>query len=233
MKILFTGIVILFIAGCTTTMDHKNKLEVSGKKIDLEKSKLLFEEDFSSGKNLLNNWIEVGDAVWTVKDSALEGRWKDGNKLKHGQIFSKNTFQGDILMEFDAQTVAPSDHDIIWWWGVTLNKEKDKWKSGYLGALGGWWANQAGVEKIDGKEVYMAKTSLFKLELGKKYKIQCGIVDGTVFLFANGQLIIEFFDPMPLNSGTTYIGFGLYQSHVRFGNLKVSIPKWEKVKTSY
>jgi len=209
-------------------------LEILGKSIDLKESELLLEEDFSSDGNLSSDWIEVGSAAWSIQNGVLEGKWEEGAKLRHGQIFSRKQFQGDILMEFDAWTVLPSDHDIIWWWGTTLNEEKNHWKNGYLAGLGGWWRNKTGVERIDGDEVFMAMTPLFKLEPGKRYKIQCGMIGQVVFIFANGQLIMEFNDPNPLAEDVQgRVGFGIYQSHVQFSNLKVYKPKWAPVECAY
>ncbi len=189
--------------------------------IKLAESDILFKEDFSNS-SVLREWLPVGNISSRVQARALEIKHQGDGKLDHGQLFSKRKFSGDILMEFTAATIPPSDHDIIWWWGVKLNEEKDGWESGYLGALGGWWSNQAGVEKIQGEKVYMAKTPLFSLEPGKEYKIQCGIINETVFFFANGQLIMEFIDPNPLARKTPgHIGFGVYQSHIIIKNLTV------------
>ncbi len=209
-------------------------LEILGKRIDFEESELLLEEDFSSGEHLSNDWIEVGNAEWSIKDGVLEGKWKEGADLRHGQLFSRKQFFGDVFMEFDAQTVAPSDHDIIWWWGTTLNKEENHWDSGYLAGLGGWWKNKSGVERIEGDEVFMAMTPLFKLEPGRRYRIQCGMIEKTVFILVDGQLVMEFLDPNPLaKEAPGRIGFGVYQSHIRFGNLKVYKPKWIPVECAY
>jgi hypothetical protein len=209
-------------------------LEVMGKKINIAQSELLLQEDFSSAKINRDAWIELNDASWEVNNHALEGKWTEGKKANHGQIFTKQTFTGDVLMEFDAATILPSNHDIIWWWGVKLNADKTSWVDGYLAALGGWFSNKAGVEKLEGDDAYMALSPLFKLEAGKTYKIHCGMVDGTVFLFADGQLIMEFLDPKPLAQEIPgHIGFGLYQSQVKFGNLKVYKPQWEQVTCSY
>ncbi len=189
--------------------------------IDLAGSEILLEEDFSDS-NKLEEWLLVGDVSAKIRVGSLEIKHQDNGELEHGQIFSKQQFGSDILMEFTASTVPPSDHDIIWWWGVTLNKEKSSWENGYLGALGGWWSNQAGIEKISGEKVYMAKTPLFKLESGKEYKIQCGMVDNTAFFFVDRQLIMEFIDPNPLvGDASGHIGFGVYQSHIRIKNLRV------------
>lgn len=209
-------------------------LEVLGKTIALEESELLLEEDFLSEETFSNDWIEVGSAVWAIKNGVLEGQWEKDADLRHGQIFSRKQFQGDILMEFDARTVPPSDHDIIWWWGTTLNEEESHWKSGYLAGLGGWWTNKTGVEKIEGDNAFMAMTPLFKLEPGKTYRIQSGMIGQNVFLFVDGQLVMEFNDPGPLAKETPgRIGFGIFQSHVEYSNLKVYAPKWSSVACIY
>lgn len=210
------------------------QLEIVGKSIDLEASELLFEEDFSSGAIDPGDWVAVGAADWTVRNGALVGSWPEDAELRHGQIFSRKQFQGDILMEFDARTVPPSDHDIIWWWGTTLNEEDSHWDSGYLAGLGGWWSNKSGVEKIEGDDAFMAMTPMFKLEPGKQYRIQCGMIGQGVFIFANGELIMEFNDPKPFAKDTPgRIGFGIFQSHVEYSNLKVYKPKWTPVECSY
>jgi 3-keto-disaccharide hydrolase len=209
-------------------------LAMADRTIDLEQSELLFQDDFASSETREQNWLEVGDAAWAIEDGVLEGKWRDDRELRHGQIFTRKEFSGDILITFDAQTVPPSDHDIIWWWGVKLNQDNRNWEHGYLGAIGGWWSNQAGIEKIEGRSVYMAKTPLFKLEAGKQYKIQCGTAGNTLFFFANGELIMEFVDPKPFTQNTPgRIGFGIYQSHIKFSNLKVYAPNWETRKVTY
>jgi hypothetical protein len=209
-------------------------LKVSGKKISIPDSRLLFEENFETEEMNPEDWIKIGNADWSVKDGVLEGKWQAGSHLQHGQLFSRKTFQGDILMEFEAQTVLPSNHDIIWWWGVKLNQEKTHWEHGYLGGLGGWWDNKTGLERIDGDKACMVMTPLFKFEAGKKYKIRTGMIDGLAFLFINNRLIIEFVDPKPLaKKSPGHIGFGVYQSHIRISNLKVYKPEWKKQEVFY
>ncbi len=189
--------------------------------IILADSDILFKDDFSDS-NALKEWLSVGDISSKINTGALEIKHQEDGELDHGQLFTRQRFSGDILMEFTAATIPPSDHDIIWWLGVKLNKEKSSWDHGYLGALGGWWSNQAGLEKIEGKNVYMLKTPLFKLIPGKEYKIQCGMINETAFFFVDGQLIIEFIDSDPLiKKSPGHIGFGVYQSHIRIKNLKV------------
>lgn len=211
-----------------------NKLLLVRRAVDLSKSTLLMEEDFSAEKLDDSQWITVGDASWSIQDGALEGVWNSDGVLQHGQIFSQQEFQGDILMEFEASTVAPSDHDIIWWWNTVLKEDNSTWESGYLGGLGGWWNNQVGIERIDGEKADMAFSPLFPLEAGKKYKFHTGIVGDAAFLFLDGQAILEFRDSDPLSAkGPSRIGFGLYQSHIRIENLRVLKPEWETVQARY
>ena len=202
--------------------------------IALAESELLLEEDFSSGPLDPEQWLEVGSASWAVEDGALEGKWDEGGELEHGQIFSQRRFQGDILMEFEAETVPPCDHDIIWWWGVRLNGERDGWQRAYLGGLGSWYTNKTGVERHEDEKVTMTMTPLFALEAGRRYKIQCGMVNDTLFFFVDGQLIMELVDPDPLiKKGPGRIGFSAYQSHIRYSRLRVYKPKSEPIKRSY
>ncbi|MCC7300024.1 MAG: hypothetical protein IT583_02975 [Verrucomicrobia bacterium] len=188
---------------------------------------------FHGGAADVSSWIPVGNASWEVDDGALVGRCANGS-LEHGQLFSAQTFAGDILLEFYAQTVLPSDHDIIWWWQTELTEDNTSWKRAYLGALGGWWSNRAGIERLDGEKEVMATTPLFKLEPGRKYKIHSGCIDGSSFIFVDGALIIEFKDPDPVDPGKALrIGFGVYRSTIRIEELTVYKPSWEAAPKSY
>jgi hypothetical protein len=242
MRILILAMAGIVISGCTTAVKKHSAgsvakteyLEITGRRINLHSSILLFADDFSLPETVAENWQEVGDASWVIKNGCLEGKWHAGGKLKHGQLFSRKTFQGDILMEFEAQTVSPSDHDIIWWWGVKLNSEKTHWEYGYLGGLGSWWDNKTGLERIDGKGTRVVMTPLFKFKAGRKYKIRTGMIGGLAFLFINKRLIMEFVDPKPLiRKSPGHIGFGVFLSHIRISNLRVYSPKWDNVNVSY
>ncbi|KKR03968.1 MAG: hypothetical protein UT30_C0015G0004 [Candidatus Uhrbacteria bacterium GW2011_GWF2_39_13] len=208
------------------------ELFTTGTRIDLEASEILMKTDFFSGKEALKEWVSIGDASWAIKDGALEGEWKKGGKSSHGQIFSPQTFTGNIMMEFEAETVPPSDHDLIWWWKVILNNDKSKWEKAYIGALGGWYSNSAGIESVSGD--LFTITPLFKMEAGRRYKIQSGSIGKTCFMFVDEKLILEILDKNTLaESVQTSVGFGVYRSHVRIKNLTVYRLKWKQIKVSY
>jgi hypothetical protein len=206
-------------------------LELTKKTVSLSRSERLMDAPFQGGALDASSWIAVGNADWTVRNGALEGVWS-GGELEHGQIFSRQTFAGDVLMEFFAGTVPPCANDIIWWWQTELKPDSSSWEHGYLGCLGGWWDNKTGIEKLEGESSLMATTPLFKLEPGRNYKIHSGCVDGTSFIFIDGQLIMEFSDPNPPDSEQALrIGFGIYHSHIRISGLQVYKPAYRKIET--
>lgn len=196
-----------------------------GKKLDLANSETIFQTDFKD----LDNWRKIGDVNWEISCNSLIGG-KIG-ETTHGQILYGEKFPGDVVMEFDAQTVMPSDHDIIWWWRTEI--KKDSWGKGYLGALAGWWRNKTGIEKSPDFKL-SATTPLFDFVPGKKHHIVSGSINGHCFIFADGKLIIEVNDPAPLpREHAGHVGFGVFQSCVKYENLRIYSPKWEKFSEEY
>lgn len=234
MKISKVGVAIFFmlIAALTMKADEKMKeLLITGKAIKLNESEILLKENFSDTRM---KWLKTGNVSYEIKNGSMELKWDSGGKLKHGQIFSDKVFPADIVMEFDAETIPPSDHDIIWWWNAQMNDDSSDWVEGYLGALGGWFTNQAGIEKISRKASGLtAMTPLFKLEPGRKCKIHSGTIKGISFLFVDGILIIELHNAEKNGDAGGRIGFGVYQSHFKISNLTVFKPKFSDVKLSY
>ena len=230
-NIIITLLSAFFITVKTEGAEKMKELPICGKLINLNESKVLFEDDFSDpAKN--RNWIKTGSISHEIKNGSMELKWETGTKLKHGQIFSDKIFPSDIVMEFDAELIFPSDHDIIWWWNAQMKEDSSDWVEGSLGALGGWFSNCAGIEKISSKASSMTvMTPLFKVEGGRKYRIHSGSINNTYFLFVDGMLIIEFQNKKNENGGR--IGFGVYQSQFKISNLTVYKPKSHNVRLSY
>jgi hypothetical protein len=210
------------------------KLLLCGAEIDLKASNLVFQDDFSSNTIDAGNWIPNGSSVWQIRSGALEGKWDSSGKELHGQLFTRQTFPGDVLLEFTAQTVLPSDHDIIWWWQTELNETETGWQCGSLGCLGGWWKNKAGIERLTPEAAWTTTTPLFPLEAGRMYRIHSGNVGKIAFIFVDGHLVMESEVPQAVSPEKALrIGFGVYQSHIRIGGLRVYKPSWRTVVTSY
>ena len=209
------------------------ELLITGKVIRLNESEILLKEDFSDGQKSMK-WIKTGSISYKIENGAMELKWESGTKLNHGQIFSEKVFPADIVMEFDAELIPPSDHDIIWWWKAQMNEDSTDWTEGNLGALGGWFNNQAGIEKISRKAPgFTAMTPLFKLKPDKKYRIHSGSIGGNSFLFVDGALIVESHNGDKKSETPGRIGFGVYQSHFKVSNLTVFKPVFHNIKLSY
>ena len=112
------------------------------KKLDLAKSKLLYKFNTFDPKE----WTIVkGSPKWSVGRRSIVGGSPD--EPTHGQIFFRKPVKGDVVLEFDARTIAPSYHDIVWLWGARFDEEP--WNAGFLGCLGGWWDDLAGIESLN------------------------------------------------------------------------------------
>ena len=204
-------------------------LYLFGKEIDLLNSKILFEDDFSE-TDISKNW-EIGRGEWHISDNWLEGVYlKNGG----GLIYSKKSFNCNVLMDFEARTVPPSNHDLNFSWNAEgWDANTNDAGTGYIAGLGGWYENKTGIERYPECKIHSV-TQAFQLEAGRKYHIQAGSIDGHCFIFIDSQLIIEVFDPDPIDASKFgKIGFGVYASHVQFSNLKVHEINWRGREQTY
>lgn len=157
---------------------------------------------------------------WQVTPEAVIGGKPD--EETHGQIFYKTPVQGDIVMEFDAELVGKSYHDIIWWWSTSL--EQSPWGEGYLGCLGGWWNNLSGIEKSPTFEPSCIVPTT-PIQPQTKYHIISGGAGTMLFIFVDGVLSCYMTDLNPATIKGGYFGFGVFESNVRYSNLKVYRPE--------
>ena len=158
---------------------------------------------------------------WIVEPNRISGGGPD--EPHHGQIFFKTPVKGDVVLEFDARILPPSYHDLVWFWNVRFGAEP--WSAGYLGCLGGWFADMAGIEKLP---VYRpsAIAPSFPTEPGRTYHIVSGSLGFEHFIAVDGKLVTYFADEdVPDPSQPGYFGFGIYESHAEYRNLKVYRPK--------
>jgi len=185
--------------------------------LDLSRSEVIYDfKEFDPA-----DWtITRNPPEWVVTKDAVTGGGPD--EPYHGQIFYKTPVMGDVVLEFDAELIAPSYHDLIWWWNTRLDKEP--WGDGYLGCLGGWFANLAGIEK---SPIFQPSSIAPSCEIfpGKTYHIISGSCQGVHFIVVDGKMVTYLTDPTPPDPATPgYFGFGVYQSHAAYRNLKVLRP---------
>ena len=102
------------------TFKRTDNMNIMQKEIALANSPIIFEDDFLSN-DLNENW-NVKSGEWEVKDGWCYGKHRDNSP---GMIISKRGFPGDVIVEFEAQNVLPSDHDInLMWNGSFIPKRK-------------------------------------------------------------------------------------------------------------
>lgn len=189
-----------------------------GYNLDLEHSELLYSFD------------EFRPEDWTIFKHGSQPKWEFRGKTlaggglaesKHGQVFYKTPVKGDVVMEFDARTIAPSYHDIVWLWGARF--DEDPWNAGFLGCLGGWWDDLAGIESLNTTYVPSAIHRNAKLEPGRWYHVISGTVKGVNFIVVDGKLVTRYATP-PQPEREGYFGLGFYESYCEYANLKVWRP---------
>ena len=198
------------------------------KKILLDSSQVLFSQHVSE-LNLKQNWT-IHHSEWTIEDGWLVGRNK-GNWP--GMAILNQDFPGNVLVEFEAQTILPSSHDInVMWNGEWLN-ETDQRGVAYVAGLQGWWTGKVGIEKSNDYK-FMVGTPLLDFEPGKTYKIQAGSIDGHCFILANEKLLLEAMDPDPIDHSLyTKVGFEAYCSNIRIREIIIRQIYWEPVDMEY
>ena len=203
-------------------------LLIMKKRIMLEQSPVLYDTPFTP-ESLAADW-QVRGGAWRVEDAWLSGRNPDNSP---GMITSRREFFGNVLLDFEARVAPPCTHDIDWMWNGSWDDAKQERGLSYICGIEGWWEGKVGFEKSP-DYTFVAATPLFTFEPGRTYHIQSGSIDGHVFTFIDGQLIIELTDPFPIDhSRYGMIGFEAYASMPQIRNLVVRQIVWEVRPQSY
>ncbi len=199
---------------------------LQGKILDLNDSAVIRHFDFFDPAE----WLAVGSPHWSVAPEAIVG---GPEPATHGQIFYRRALTGDVVMAFTARLIAPSDHDLVWWYRVALDGQS--WGRGYLGALGGWFRNRVGIETVPDFSL-SATAAAFPVTGGAEYRIVAGCIGRHHFIAVDGAVVFELLLPEamalpPDHAG--HCGFGLYQSHVRYSELTLYRPVWTETTEYY
>ncbi len=203
-------------------------LLIMRKRMDLERSPVLFDRPFSS-RRFAEDW-EVKSAAWTCEGGALLGRNPEAGP---GVIMLRQAFPGNVLVDFHARTVRPSTHDIDVMWNASWDEKKNQRGAAYVAGIQGWWDGKVGIEKSPAYKLCAAAPCPW-FKPGREYRIQAGSVDGHGFVFVDGKLQLELLDPDPIDSRRhNRIGFEAYQSMIRIRRLTVRRIVWEKRGQQY
>lgn len=209
-------------------LDKMNTIILMKKRILLDSSKILYNKAFN--QNDFSSLWDVHHSKWQVKDGWLEG---ENPENWPGMAILKQDFPGNVLVEFEAQTILPSSHDINVMWNGEWLSSGDQRGTAYVAGLQGWWTGKVGIEKSNDYK-FMCGTALFGFKPGRIYKIQAGSIDGHCFILADGKLLLEAMDPNPIdNQKCSKVGFEAYCSKIRIRNIIIRQIDWKPVNMRY
>ena len=199
------------------------------KRILLDASPALYDRPLSL-KRFNEDWEPRGGGEWHFDGEALCGR---NPAPGPGVLLSRRAFPGNVLLDFRAQTVLPSTHDIDVMWNLSWDETTNTRGPAYVAGVQGWWDGKVGIEKSPEYRLVAAAPCPWFVP-GREYHIQAGSIDGHCFLFVDGELKLELFGPDPLDSARhNRIGFEAYQSMVRVRDLAVRQIVWQRRPMAY
>lgn len=228
------GLTTCFLVNATDHMknnhptDKMDTLTLMKKRILVDSSPILYQQALTP-ENLAQLWT-IHHSEWKVEDGWLVGENK-GNWP--GMAILKQDFPGNVMVEFEAQTILPSSHDINVMWNGEWLSDTDQRGIAYVAGLQGWWTGKVGIEKSN-EYKFTVGTPLLNFVPGKLYKIQAGSIDGHCFIFADSKLLLEATDPSPIdNQKYTKVGFEAYCSKIRIRNIIIRQIHWEPFLLDY
>lgn len=190
-------------------------LRIMEQEIDLAQSPVIAHGPQDAAA-LERDW-EYQNGVWTVTDGWVCGKHTENSG---GILYSRQHYPGNVLLEFEGRTVLPCQNDLNFTWcAAGWDTARNDAGESYIGGLAGWWDGKAGIERYPSC-LPRAATPLFPFVGGRLYYIQAGSIDGHCFLFVDGALVLEMFDPHPI---TQYgkVGLGAYASQIQARNFRV------------
>jgi hypothetical protein len=176
--------------------------------------------------SILQKDFDIRGGDWHVEDNWLVGENRDEFPA---MVISREDFFGDVLLEFRANTILPSTHDINAMWSGSWNFETNTRHIGYVFGLEGWWHGKVGFEKSPDYKLNAANP-LFSFEPGQEYFVQMGSIQGHAFIIIDGNLVLEVTDPDPIDTSKYgRFGFEAYASKLRFRDICLRRAVWESV----
>lgn len=193
-----------------------------GRKIDPEKSKLLLR--YEPGPDWQDYWTPMS-GHWECKDGYLIGT-EPGNK--GGILFSKETYEKDILFSFTMASVLPATRDLNAIWCACWDEDRDYIGESYVCGLNGWYEGKSGIERLRTSRI-KGLTGAYQYKPGTEVRMTCGIVDGRNFLLVDDELICELIDPDPIKGG--HVGFSAYCTKLKIKDIEIREVYYEQVKS--
>ena len=197
-------------------------IQLMKKKIYPENLDILFELcDFNT--NTVNKYFDIKSGKWYTEDGWLIG---ENRECSAAMAITKESFTGNLLIEFDAATVDPATRDINVTWHGSWNEETNTREMGYVMGVNGFWEGRIGFEKSP-KYDLLVLTEMFKFDPGRIYHISVGSFtlpsnSVRVFMAIDCVVALEITDPDPIDTSTHgFVGFEAFCTKVKYKNLKI------------
>ena len=201
-----------------------NEISLVGKKIYMDKSPLLLK--YSPDEDWQKYWqVMAGD--WRMENGWLIGT-ENGNK--GGILFSRESFDKNVMLSFTAATVLPATRDVNAVYCAHWDEKTDYLADSYVCGLNGWYDGKSGIERNLPSNLY-STTSLYQYIPGTEVRMTAGAIDGHNFMVVDDQLVTELIDPSPIKGG--HVGFSPYCTILKIKDIEIREIYWEKQKQHY
>lgn len=201
-----------------------NEISLLGKKIYMDKSPLLLK--YSPDEDWQKYWqVMAGD--WRMENGWLIGT-ENGNK--GGILFSRESFDKNVMLSFTAATVLPATRDVNAVYCAHWDEKADYLADSYVCGLNGWYDGKSGIERNLTSNLY-STTSLYQYIPGTEVRMTAGAIDGHNFMVVDGKLVTELIDPSPIKGG--HVGFSPYCTILKIKDIEIREIYWEKQKQHY
>lgn len=201
-----------------------NEISLLGKKIYMDKSPLLLK--YSPDEDWQKYWkVMAGD--WRMENGWLIGT-ENGNK--GGILFSRESFDKNVMLSFTAATVLPATRDVNAVYCAHWDEKTDYLADSYVCGLNGWYDGKSGIERNLTSNLY-STTSLYQYIPGTEVRMTAGAIDGHNFMVVDGRLVTELIDPSPIKGG--HVGFSPYCTILKIKDIEIREIYWEKQKQHY
>ena len=168
----------------------------------------------------------------------MAGEWKEENGYligaergnKGGILFSRQSFDCDIIFSFTAKTVLPATRDVNAVFCAHWDTEIDYLGNAYVIGFNGWYEHKSGIERSP-ETGLRALTASYKYIPGKEIRVTTGIIGGHSFLCADDELVAELIDPNFISGG--HVGFSPYCTMLAIKDIQVRRAEWTPLEQSY
>ena len=200
------------------------ELHLLGKLVKLADCPLLL--DYKPDEGWQDVW-QVMAGEWHLEDGWLIGSER-GNK--GGILFSRESYDCDVIFSFTAKTVLPATRDVNAVFSAHWDEDIDYLGNAYVVGLNGWYEHKSGIERSP-ETGLRALTGAYSYTPGSEVRITTGIIGGHSFLYADGVLVSELIDPHFISGG--HVGFSPYCTKLAIRDVEVRRAVWEPFEQSY